>query len=246
MSSPLDPLVVLDSFEFHYASFINPSYLIFLAGLRYPRSTSLSLFSHSHPSSSTALHDMSIINTGSSIYLRSADPRPSALRREATSNDLRLVQIDNVRLDCGAMQVYAKSVTGLSAWHDYSRVDPDTAPILLGDLFSKASFSEILRYTNLARDALHPPAAFIVGAFYLQFTAEHLRGAGSPALTLQQASWDALVDTVFEGRLQNDNFKTNYVPIRRSPRAASQKTSRLPASLAHGSIAGSNSRTHPH
>ncbi|GAA6045514.1 hypothetical protein JCM8097_009539 [Rhodosporidiobolus ruineniae] len=217
MSPPPSP-TPSDSSLHLYTPLVLPVYFQFLDDLLIIPSPALRIFMQA--SLHVDLANMSIINTGASLYFSQRDPRPGSVirRSEPASNDLRFLEILDIRSVDGDVQARAKSVNGMVAWHDFSRFDVETLNTLLANFFSLATAGDISRYINLVRDSLNPPASLIIGVYYLKFTMDHLASAGSPRLSRQQLEWDALVDHLFEGKLRNPNFDTNYTPVRRSPR----------------------------
>ncbi|GAA5907911.1 hypothetical protein JCM5296_006130 [Sporobolomyces johnsonii] len=163
---------------------------------------------------------MSIIQTGFSTYIEGADPRARAVNQIGPrSRNTVFVAITRVEVRDGEFTVWAQDMNNLVAPHNGTRVDPDLAPRLYGGFFSTVKFSEVDRILNIVTEALNPPPLAILGSFYLKFTASHLAGTGSAALTRQQQEWDSLVYAAFDGHLRNNEFNTGFVPIRHSPRA---------------------------
>ncbi|GAA5956472.1 hypothetical protein JCM10213_003319 [Rhodosporidiobolus nylandii] len=232
-----------------YTPLVHPAFFTFLDDLLVVPSPTLLIFLQA-VAQSADLAGMTLINTGSSLLLSDADPRPAAAfrRQEATSSDLRFIELLDIRAVDGDVQGQAKSVNGMVAWHDLyastsfprrylerskltafssflppvpllpasTRFDVDTLNFLLAGLFSRATTADIARFVKLCRESLNPPASLINGTYFLQFTLSHLGTAGSARLTRQQYEWDVLVDHIFEGKLANPAFQTNYTPIRRS------------------------------
>ncbi|GAA5866001.1 hypothetical protein JCM1840_003370 [Sporobolomyces johnsonii] len=168
------------------------------------------------PSAAMSLH------TSLSIQSPSLDPRREAIiRRAPTSNSCTILEIEDINVKAGELEVTATTLNGMNAAHNATRVDPALQAMLYGAFFSKATPSAIPHFLDVVRDCHNAPPLVVLGAYYLSFTSSHLATSGSARLTRLQHEWDNFIDIAFDGHLHNEHFDTGYTPIRRSARLQS-------------------------
>ncbi|GAA5988528.1 hypothetical protein JCM11641_003304 [Rhodosporidiobolus odoratus] len=199
-----------------YTPLAHPAYYNFRDDLLVVPSPTLRILTQALACHADLLH-MTFLNAGDALYFSdpSADNRCTAARvtAKASSNDLRFIEITDLRVVGGSFQVFATSANGMKAWHSFSRLDLDVYATLLGNHFSSLSAATVDRYMVLVRDAINPPCAIVIGVYYLKFTRVHLASPGSADLSRSQAEWDRVVHGLFQGNLNHRDFNTGYVGV---------------------------------